>query len=104
MWDESKETFGEYMQRHMPLAQEWWDKEQVQLDLTVVQGEDDSGLKWDELSDDHKSELILKIQAGAPSGVSYKKYGRFHADAYAHRLWRTLGEKARERYISEVGG
>ena len=94
MWDESNETFGEYIQRHMPLAQEWWDKEQVQLDLTVVQGEDDSGLKWDELSDDHKRELILKVQAISPSGVSYKKYGRIQADTFIseRKLWKTLGE------------
>jgi hypothetical protein len=89
-------SVGEELQRakNDPAVQKWWDEEQVQLDLGLVQGEGDSGIQWDELSDDHKRELILKIQAVSPSGVSYKKYGRFHADAYAHRLWRTLGDKS----------
>ena len=94
MDDESEETINEKIHRYLPIVQKWWDDEQVPLDSEKVQGENDLGLKWDELSGDHKSELILKIQAVSPSGVSYKKYGRFHADAYAHRLWRTLGEKS----------
>ena len=88
--------FGERLQRAKddPTVQKWWDGEQAPLDLGLMQGENDLGLKWDELSDDHKRELILKIQAVSPSGVSYKKYGRFHADAYVHRLWETLGGKS----------
>ena len=90
--------FGERLQRAKddPTVQKWWDGEQAPLDLGLMQGENDLGLKWDELSDDHKRELILKIQSVSPSGVSYKKYGRFQADTIisARKLWRTLGEKS----------
>ena len=55
--------FGKKMQKAKddPAVQKWWDEEQVQLDLDLVQGEDDSGIQWDELSDDSKRELIMKM-------------------------------------------
>ena len=92
--DDEVEKLEDKIHRYLPIAQKWWDDEQVQLDLEKVQGENDLGLKWDELSDDHKRELILKVEAVSPSGVSYKKYGRFQADTFIseHKLWKTLGE------------
>ena len=59
--------FGKKMQKAKddPAVQKWWDEEQVQLDLDLVQGEDDSGIQWDELSDDSKRELIMKIGYGS---------------------------------------
>ena len=89
--DESEETINEEVQRNLPIAQKWWDEEQVQLDLEKVQGVDDLGLQWDELTGDHKRELILEIQVSNPSGVSYKKYGRIHAEEFAFRSWSSLG-------------
>ena len=74
-------SVGEELQRakNDPAVQKWWDEEQVPQNLRKAAREADSGIQWDELSDDHRRELILKIQAVSPSGVSYKKYGRFHA-------------------------
>ena len=59
--------FGKKMQKAKddPAVQKWWDEEQVQLDLDLVQGEDDLGIQWDELSDESKRELIMKIGYGS---------------------------------------
>ena len=59
--------YGEQLQRakNDPAVQKWWDEEQVQLDLDLVQGEDDLGIQWDELSDESKRELIMKIGYGS---------------------------------------
>ena len=59
--------FGERLQRAKddPTVQKWWDGEQAPLDLGLMQGENDLGLKWDELSDDSKRELIMKIGYGS---------------------------------------
>ena len=59
--------FGEQLQRAKddPAVQKWWDEEQVQLDLDLVQGEGDSGIQWDELSVESKRELIMKIGYGS---------------------------------------
>ena len=59
--------FGKKMQKAKddPAVQKWWDEEQVQLDLDLVQGEDDSGIQWDELSVESKRELIMKIGYGS---------------------------------------
>ena len=59
--------FGKKMQKAKddPAVQKWWDEEQVQLDLDLVQGEGDSGIQWDELSVESKRELIMKIGYGS---------------------------------------
>ena len=67
MGKKSEIAWGEQLQRakNDPAVQKWWDEEQVQLDLDLVQGEDDLGIQWDELSDDSKRELIMKIGYGS---------------------------------------
>jgi len=67
MGKKSEIDYGEQLQRakNDPAVQKWWDEEQVQLDLDLVQGEDDLGIQWDELSDESKRELIMKIGYGS---------------------------------------
>ena len=67
MGKKSEIAWGEQLQRakNDPAVQKWWDEEQVQLDLDLVQGEDDLGIQWDELSDESKRELIMKIGYGS---------------------------------------
>jgi hypothetical protein len=83
-WDDSKETWGQFMQRCMPLAEKWWDEEQVQLDLTTVQEENDTGLKWDQLDHDGKRELLMKI------GYGSKQANGILLNA---QQWKTCGSK-----------
>ena len=67
MGKKSEIDYGEQLQRakNDPAVQKWWDGEQVPLDLGLMQGENDLGLKWDELSDESKRELIMKIGYGS---------------------------------------
>ena len=91
-WEESKETWGQFMQRRMPLAEKWWDDEQVKLDLTTVQGENDSDILWDKLDHDSKKELVMKIGHGSKqANAILLRYGP----------WNTWGENQIWGYDSD---